>query len=61
MKQYPEDYPYPSCLILGKCRQGKLIHAVVGLHEGVICCMITAYRPDADKWEVDLKTRKGLE
>jgi len=30
----------------------------VGLNEGTMCCMITAYRPDLDKWENDLKTRK---
>ena len=56
--QYPDDTPFPSCLISGVCDAGKPLHIVVGLNVGVMCCMITAYRPDIDKWEMDLKTRK---
>ncbi len=47
IEQYPEDHPFPSCLILGyTCdkRPGSRI--------------ITAYIPDFEKWEADLKTRK---
>jgi len=58
IEQYPEDTPYPSCLVLGVCEAGKPIHIVVGLNVGIMCCMITAYRPDSDKWEVDFKIRK---
>ena len=28
IEQYPDDYPYPSCLILGENLQGEKIHAV---------------------------------
>ena len=59
IEQYPDDTPYPSCLILGKCKAGEPLHVVVGLNLGVSCCMITVYRPNLDKWEKDFKTRKG--
>jgi len=58
IEQYPDDTPYPSCLILGTCESGKPLHIVTGLNAGIMCCMITAYRPDLDKWEIDFKTRK---
>jgi len=58
IEEYPDDTPYPSCLIYGTCLAGKPLHVVVGLNEGVLCCMITAYRPDLDKWDSDYKTRK---
>ena len=51
---YPDDYPYPSCLILG----GNNLHVVCGMGNGRMW-VITAYRPSLDKWEPDLKTRKG--
>ena len=58
IEQYPTDTPFPSCLVRGECKNGKPLHIVVGLDFGVQCCMITAYRPDLDKWESDFKTRK---
>lgn len=58
IEQYLDDTPFPSCLILGKCRNGEPLHIVVGLNTDVICCMITTYRPDLEKWEDDFKTRK---
>lgn len=57
IEQYPDDYPYPSCLILGEDVAGEPLHAVCGLGGGEIW-MITAYHPDAREWEDDLKTRK---
>jgi len=60
IEQYPDDTPFPSCLIFGHCVSGKPIHIVVGYNEDVLCAMITAYRPDLFKWENDFKTRKGV-
>lgn len=54
IEDYPDDYPYPSCLILG----GNKLHVVCGMGNGRMW-VITAYRPSLDKWETDLKTRKG--
>ena len=54
IEQYPDDSPCPSCLILGP---GPL-HIVAGVGQDRLW-IITAYRPGADKWENDWKTRKG--
>ncbi len=58
IEQYPEDYPFPSCLILGLSLGYVYIHVVVSMDDGKIY-LITAYVPNLDKWEEDLKTRKG--
>jgi hypothetical protein len=59
IEQYPEDMPFPSCLILGTAIEGKPLHVVCAFHPNVNCCMITAYYPNAEKWESDNKTRKA--
>jgi hypothetical protein len=58
IEQYPEDMPFPSCLILGATVEKKPLHVVCAFHSNVNCCMITAYFPSLDKWESDYKTRK---
>ena len=57
IEQYPEDYPYPSCLLLGLSVKAQPLHVVMS-DEGNASRIITAYFPDVDKWESDLKTRK---
>ncbi len=57
IEDYPDDYPYPSCLILGATVNGKMIHTVVGVGEGYLW-LITAYYPDPLKWNNDFSTRK---
>lgn len=57
IEQYPDDYPYPSCLILGKTKSDEYIHIVMS-DEGTMSGIITAYYPDADKWSQDFRTRK---
>ena len=57
IEQYPEDFPFPSCLILGLAVASMYIHVVVSMNDGKIY-LITAYVPSADKWEADWKTRK---
>ena len=57
IEQYPEDYPFPSCLILGKTSDGKLIHVVMS-DEGKMSRIITAYYPEKEKWNADFKIRK---
>ena len=58
IEHYPDDMPYPSCLILGTSVSGKPLHVVCSLNPEVSCCMITAYYPNTDKWESDYKMRK---
>ena len=57
IEQYPEDYPFPSCLIFGVTIAGKYLHAVVSLDDGHIY-LITAYYPSETDWESDMKTRR---
>ena len=57
IEQYPEDFPFPSCLILGLTVASIYIHVVVSMNDGKIY-LVTAYIPSPDKWESDLKTRK---
>ena len=57
IEQYPDDFPFPSCLILGKTSDGRYIHVVMS-DEGNISRIITAYNPDYEKWEEQLKVRK---
>ncbi|MBR4806925.1 MAG: DUF4258 domain-containing protein [Lachnospiraceae bacterium] len=56
IEQYPDDYPFPSCLIMGKSGN-RVIHVVASIEDGLLY-IITAYIPNPDKWEEDWKTRK---
>ena len=57
IEYYYDDYPYPSCLILGIDRNNKILHIVSGINSEKVW-MITTYYPDTDKWEEDMKTRR---
>nr|DAV74858.1 MAG TPA: protein of unknown function (DUF4258) [Caudoviricetes sp.] len=57
IKQYEDDKPLPSCLILGFSVNNKYIHIVVS-HDCDYIYLITAYYPNTDQWESDFKTRK---
>lgn len=57
IEEYPDDFPFPSCLVLGPSTDGRQLHAVVSMSKGDIY-LITAYEPDPDLWEDDLRTRK---
>lgn len=58
IKQYEDDKPLPSCLILGYSVNNNYIHIVVS-HDEKNIYLITAYYPDSEQWEDDFKTRKG--
>lgn len=58
IKQYEDDKPLPSCLILGKNNEGKYMHIVVSKDKEYIY-LITAYYPNSTQWETDLRTRRG--
>lgn len=57
IEEYPNDYPKPSCLILGVTLDNKALHVVVG-HDSDYLYIITAYYPTIDKFEEDHKTRR---
>ena len=48
-EQYPDDKPYPSCLIYSEC-EGPL-HSVWAYNEATSwAVLITVYRPDPQRW-----------
>ena len=57
IEQYENDSPLPSCLLLGESINGRYIHAVVSKDEAFIY-LITAYYPDAKRWELDFRNRR---
>ena len=57
IEQYPDDYPFPSCLIYGKDERGQVIHVCMS-DEGSASRIITAYYPEPDKWDNNLKIRR---
>jgi len=59
IEEYPEDFPYPSCLVFGSTVLNKPIHIVAGVGNGIIF-IITGYFPTLEKWNDDYKTRKEL-
>ena len=58
IEEYPDDYPYPSCLILGITLRKRTLHVVVGVMETKIW-IITVYVPANDRWNNDFTIRKG--
>ena len=56
---YPDDTPFPSCLILG-FPDGRALHVVVAIDRvWERCYVVTAYPPDPSRWENDFKTRRS--
>ncbi len=59
IEDYPDDRPYPSCLILGRAQLGRPLHIVCApVLDETLLIVITTYEPDPNKWEADLKKRK---
>ena len=57
IEMYPEDYPDPSCLILGHSKTKQYLHVVCGIHNDELW-LITAYVPNPEKWSDDFRSRK---
>jgi len=57
IEAYPDDTPYPSCLVFGRTRRGRPIHAVCAhVPEEDRAIIITVYEPDPDRW-IDFRRR----
>lgn len=57
IEQYPDDFPFPSCLVYGHAADNRIIHVVIS-SEGECGRVITAYSPNTNIFENDLKTRR---
>ncbi len=57
LEKYPDDMPFPSCLIYGKSNN-RPIHVVCALSDEEII-IITAYEPDPNKW-INFRFRRKL-
>ena len=58
IEEYPDDKPFPSCLIFGKSEKNLPLHVVASVDEEFLY-IITAYYPSLQKWNEDFKTRRG--
>ena len=56
VEEYPNDFPYASCLIYNLANEP--LHIVAAL-DGQRCFVITVYRPRLEEFESDYKTRKN--
>jgi hypothetical protein len=57
IEDYPEDKYGPSCLILGKTSDGRLLHIQCSYPSRPLVKIITLYEPDPDLW-IDFKIRR---
>ena len=56
---YPEDKYLPSYLVWATSESGPFHVLFAADVDGDNVRIVTAYRPNADEWESDLKSRKG--
>jgi len=55
---YPDDTPYPSCLILGLVNDNPIHVVIASDWENRTSIVITAYIPDSKLWTEDFRSRK---
>ena len=57
IEEYPDDYPFPSCLIFCALLENRPLHVVCSVGGGCLY-LITAYYPTREKFGLDYKTRQ---
>ncbi len=60
IENYPDDRPYPSCLISGFTQNRKPVHSVWAYNsETQKAVLITVYIPDPTRW-INFKKRRSI-
>lgn len=57
IEDYPDDYPFPSCLVLAIEMNGRPIHVVCSIGNDELY-IITAYQPDTARWDATFRIRR---
>lgn len=57
IEQYDNDYPYPSCIVMGPKSGDAKLHVLCGIGDEKLW-IITAYKPDREIWDGSLKQRR---
>jgi hypothetical protein len=58
IEYYPDDEPYPSCLIYGETYENRPLHIVCAYaNDSDMAIIITVYQPTPERW-IDFERRK---
>ena len=58
IEDYPDDYPLPSALFMGKPKN-RALHVVAAFNKvSETAFVITAYKPSLEQFEADLRRRR---
>lgn len=57
IEDYPEDVRGHSCLLMGNGEEGRAVHVVCAPKADYLA-IITAYLPDARRWDASFQRRK---
>ena len=60
VEEYPDYHAGPTILLFQHDGEGLPVHALWGLQNGTVepAYLVTAYRPDMERWMPDLVTRR---
>jgi hypothetical protein len=59
IEEYPEDEPYPSCLIYGRTSKNRPLHVVCAYSsDDNLSIIVTAYQPHPEQWANFERRRK---
>ena len=61
IEDYPDDRPYPSCLVYGDTFSDQPVHSVWAYNRATgWAALITVYRPDPERW-LDWRIRRTVD